>query len=57
MHVCVTVRKFAILAQASQARLGEISKESSLCLSERLAQAESFGLRRQAISLRRMCLA
>jgi len=33
---CVTVQKSATLAQASQARLGEISRESSLFLLERL---------------------
>jgi len=45
------VQNYAILAHASQACLGEISREASLILLERLAQSEDFGLRRQTILL------
>ncbi|QCE04054.1 hypothetical protein DEO72_LG8g2087 [Vigna unguiculata] len=43
----------AILAQASQTRLGEICKDSYRTLLEVIAQAKDFGFGREVISLRR----
>jgi len=55
--VCKTVPESAILAQASQARLGEICRDSITGSAEHFAQVGCFGFVRQAILLTRVCLA
>jgi len=52
-----TVPEPAILAHASQARLGEICRDSYPFLLEVIAQAEDFRFGREVISLRRVSLA
>jgi len=52
-----TVPEPAILAQESQARLGEICRDSYRTLLEVIAQAKDFGFGREVISLRRVSLA